>query len=87
MYNNIHYHDMISCISLVQSAEKRTAIENSLSRQLSQRPSKGELRDRNIIPQEKKTRDQQWEERKVQLERKLSRRPTVKELRQKHILM
>ncbi len=56
-------------------------------RRLSQRPSQGELKERNIIPQDKSKREQSWEERKVELERKLSRRPTVKELRQKKILM
>lgn len=74
-------------IYTAQSAERRAAIENSLLRRLSQRPSQGELKERNIIPQEKSQRDLSWEERKVELERKLSRRPTVKELRQKKILM
>ena len=56
-------------------------------RQLSQRPTKNELQQKNIIPRDKAVRDQEFEDRKILLERKLSRRPTVKELRERRILM
>lgn len=56
-------------------------------RSLSQRPTKIELQERNIITKEKKDRDEEREAMRVLLERKLSRRPTVKELRDRRILM
>lgn len=70
-----------------QSPQQRSDIESKLIRRLSQRPPKLELQQRNIIPEEKGLRDQQFEDRKTFLERKLSRRPTVKELREKRILI
>ncbi len=74
-------------VPAVQTPEIRADIESKLIRQLSQRPTKIELQQKNIIPREKSVRDQEFEDRKVLLERKLSRRPTVKELREKRILM
>ena len=74
-------------VPTVQTPEIRADIESKLSRQLSQRPTKMELQQKNIIPRDKSVRDQEFEDRKVLLERKLSRRPTVKELREKRILM
>ena len=65
----------------------RADVESKLIRQLSQRPTKIELQQKNIIPRDKSVRDQEFEDRKVLLERKLSRRPTVKELRDRRILM
>jgi len=87
VYNRMYVDWLHSTLSTAIPADRRSAVQSSLLRQLSQRPSQGELKERNIIPQEKSKRDMQWEERKVELERKLSRRPTVKELRQKKILM
>lgn len=80
---------LIIAVSLntVQTPQIRANIESKLLRQLSQRPSKTELQQKNIIPREKSVRDQEFEDRKVILERKLSRRPTVKELRDRRILM
>ena len=46
-----------------------------------------ELEQRNIIPDNHRNKDKEFEERKSVLERKLSRRPTVKELRERCILM
>ena len=71
----------------VISPSQRTALESRLNRHMSQRPTKDELHQRNIIPMEQRMREQQFEDRKVVLERKLSRRPTVKELREMKILM
>lgn len=70
-----------------QPTQQRAAVEVKLERRLSQRPSRNELYQRNIIHSEKSMKEQQFEERKVFLERKLSRRPTVKELRERNILI
>ena len=83
MHTHTHTHTHTPAIP----PEQRSSVETRLERSLSQRPSKNELQQRNIIRQDQQLRDQQFEERKAFLERKLSRRPTVKELRDKHILM
>eukprot|EP00731_Ephydatia_muelleri_P031609 Em0023g116a len=67
--------------------DQRVELESKLARRLSQRPSRIELEQRNILPAEKPERDQQFEDARVTLERKLSRRPTVKELRELKILI
>lgn len=82
-----YYSSFLLSVPAVQTPEIRANIESKLIRQLSQRPTKIELQQKNIIPRDKSVRDQEFEDRKVLLERKLSRRPTVKELREKRILM
>jgi len=72
---------------LAQAPEKRADIQSALNRRLSQRPTKIELEQRNIIPDTRRNKNKEFEDRKSVLERKLSRRPTVKELRERCILM
>lgn len=65
----------------------QTSIGTSLVRRLSQRPSKEELEQRNILRSKtEQEAHEQFVETRKQLSRKLSRRPTVKELRKKKII-
>lgn len=70
-----------------QSEESRANATTNLIRKLSQRPSRNELQQRNIIPEDQRKKVEEYEEIKAVLERKLSRRPTVKELRERMILI
>jgi hypothetical protein len=70
-----------------QPDEVRSNATSNLLRKLSQRPSRNELQQRNIIPEDQRKRVEEYEEIKAVLERKLSRRPTVKELRDRRILI
>lgn len=54
---------------------------------MSQRPTKEELQERNILrSQTREEAQEQFNEARRQLSRRLSRRPTVKELRKKKII-
>jgi len=67
--------------------EDRSTVKRNLTRRLSQRPTKSELQERNILPND--TAEERHKERehvKRQLSRKLSMRPTVKELIERKVL-
>ncbi|XP_047123057.1 uncharacterized protein LOC100200061 isoform X2 [Hydra vulgaris] len=65
----------------------RDKVGNKLTRSLSQRPSKEELEDKNILrTQTSEEANLKFNETRQRLSRKLSRRPTVKELRKKKII-
>lgn len=69
------------------SNDERSSVRRNISRHLSQRPTKSELEERNILPQD--TAEQRMKERekvKRQLTRKLSMRPTVQELIERKVL-
>ena len=70
-----------------QPENVRVSAASNLFRKLSQRPSRNELQQRNIIPEDCMKKEEEFEEIKAALERKLSRRPTVKELRDRRILI
>ena len=70
-----------------KSEEERSSVKRNLTRRLSQRPTKSELQERNILPND--TAEERHKERehvKRQLSRKLSMRPTVKELIERKVL-
>jgi phosphatase and actin regulator 3 len=71
----------------IQPQSVRASAASNLIRKLSQRPSRNELQERNIIPEDRRKKEEAFEEIKAVLERKLSRRPTVKELRERQILI
>ncbi|XP_065670206.1 uncharacterized protein LOC100200061 isoform X6 [Hydra vulgaris] len=65
----------------------RDKVGNKLTRSLSQRPTKEELEDKNILKtQTSEEANLKFNETRQRLSRKLSRRPTVKELRKKKII-
>ena len=69
------------------TSNDRTSVKRNISRHLSQRPTKLELQERNILPNE--TAEERLKERekvKRQLTRKLSMRPTVQELIERKVL-
>lgn len=71
-----------------KSEAEKSAIRTNLTRRLSQRPTKSELEQRNILPQETpEDRHKEREKVKRQLSRKLSVRPTVKELVERNVLI
>lgn len=71
-----------------KSEAEKSAIRSNLTRRLSQRPTKSELEQRNILPQDSaEDRHKEREKVKRQLSRKLSMRPTVKELVERKVLI
>jgi len=71
-----------------KSEEEKSAIRSNLTRRLSQRPTKSELEQRNILPQDSpEDRHKEREKVKRQLSRKLSMRPTVKDLVDRKVLI
>ncbi|XP_065174991.1 phosphatase and actin regulator 2-like isoform X1 [Sycon ciliatum] len=68
--------------------KERAVVGNKLVRRLSQRPSKEELEQRNILHRHSTDEiHMARDEVKSTLQRKLSRRPTIKELRERNILI
>ena len=83
-----HYPDEENINADKRVAEERTNVRRNLTRRLSQRPTKSELQERNILPND--TAEERFRERenvKRQLSRKLSMRPTVKELIERKVLI